>query len=102
MIIFDGLYSFISLILSMLSLYINNYMAKKDFEKFPFGKHILEPIVISIKSLIIAIMCLYSLIGAIQDSSHGGNTVEFGLALIYSIVSVIGCGSDLFYMKNKG
>ena len=101
MIIFDGLYSFISVILSMLSLYINNYMAKRDFEKFPFGKHILEPIVISIKSLIIAIMCLYSLVGAIKTIASGGNNLEISLVLIYSIVSVIGCGAISFYMKIK-
>ena len=101
MIIFDGLYSFISLILSMLSLYINNYMAKRDFDKFPFGKHILEPIVISIKSLIIAIMCLYSLIDAIKTIVSGGNSVSLGLAIIYSIVSVVGCGVISFYMKIK-
>lgn len=101
MIIFDGLYSFISVMLSMLSLYINNYMAKRDFEKFPFGKHILEPIVISIKSLIIAIMCLYSLIGAIKTIVAGGNNLEFGLAIIYSVVSVIGCGAISLYMKLK-
>ena len=101
MIIFDGLYSFISVILSMLSLYINNYMAKRDFEKFPFGKHILEPIVISIKSLIIIIMCLYSLMQAIAIILSGGNNLEISLVLIYSIVSVIGCGAISFYMKIK-
>ena len=82
MIIFDGLYSFISVILSMISLYINKYMAKRDFEKFPFGKHILEPIVISIKSLIIAIMCLYSLIEAVKTIASGGNSLEFGFLTI--------------------
>lgn len=101
MIIFDGLYSFISVILSMISLYINKYMAKRDFEKFPFGKHILEPIVISIKSLIIAIMCLYSLIEAVKTIASGGNSLEFGLALIYSIVSVVGCVGISYYMKVK-
>ena len=76
-------------------------MAKRDFEKFPFGKHILEPIVISIKSLIIAIMCSYSLIEAIKTLMNGGNSLEFGLALIYSIVSVLGCGIISFYMKEQ-
>ena len=76
-------------------------MAKRDFEKFPFGKHILEPIVISIKSLIIAIMCLYSLVGAIKTILTGGNNLEFGLAIIYSIISVIGCGAISLYMKVK-
>ena len=102
MIIFDGLYSFISLALTMLSLYINNFMAKKELYKYPFGKYILEPLVISLKSLIIGGMCLYSLIGAIQDIVNGGNSVEYGSALIYSIVSVVGCGGVYIFMKEKG
>ena len=102
MIIFDGLYSFISLALTMLSLYINNFIAKKELDKYPFGKYILEPLVISLKSLIIGGMCLYSLIGAIQDIVNGGNSVEYGSALIYSIVSVIGCGGVYIFMKKKG
>lgn len=101
MIIFDGLYSFVSLILSMLSLFISNYIAKKDVDKFPFGKHILEPLVIAIKSLMISLMCLYSLVGAIKALTNGGNSVEYGLALIYSIISVAGCGVISWYMKNK-
>ena len=102
MIIFDGIYSFISLALTMLSLYINNFIAKNKLDKYPFGKYILEPLVISFKSRIIGGMCLYSLIGAIQDVVHGGNTVEYGSALIYSIVSVIGCGGVYIFMKKKG
>ncbi len=101
MIIFDGLYSFLSLILAMLSLFINNYIAKTDADKFPFGKHILEPMIIAIKSLVITIMCFYSLAGAVKALFNGGNTVEYGLAIIYSIASVIGCGAISWYMKNK-
>ena len=102
MIIFDGLYSFISLILSMASLFINNFIAKKDTEKFPFGKAILEPLVISIKSLIILMMCILSLKGALSTIASGGNHVEFGLALVYSVVSVIGCGIITWYMMKQG
>ena len=102
MIIFDGLYSFISLALTMLSLYINNFMAKKELDKYPFGKYIFEPLVISLKSLIIGGMCLYSLIGAIQDIVNGWKSVEYGSALIYSIVSVVGCGGVYIFMKKKG
>lgn len=101
MIIFDGLYSFVSLILSLISIYINNYMKKRDFEKFPFGKHILEPMVIALKSLTIAGMCLFSLLGAIKTIALGGNSVEFGFAIIYSVVSVAGCGFISYYMKVK-
>lgn len=102
MIIFDGLYSFVSLILSMVTIYINKYMSRKDREKFPFGKHILEPMIISLKSLIIGGMCIYSLLGAAKDIVRGGNSVEYGLAIIYSIVSVLGCGTVYLFMKKKG
>ena len=101
MIIFDGIYSFVSLILSMGSLFINNYIAKKDYERFPFGKSILEPLIISVKSLIILLMCLYSLRDALKVIASGGNTVQYDLALIYSIVSVVGCGIITRFMIIK-
>ena len=101
-IIFDGLYSFISVILSMASLFISNYIARKDNDKFPFGKSILEPLIISIKSLIILLMCLYSLRNAIISIANGGNTVQYGFAMIYSIISVVGCGIITTYMIVKG
>ena len=86
----------------MISLFINNYMAKKDLDKFPFGKHILEPLVISVKSLIIGGMCVISMSGAVKDIISGGNSIEYGAALIYSVVSVAGCGIIYLYMNNKG
>lgn len=102
MIIFDGLYSFVSLILSMMTIYINNYMSRKDIERFPFGKHILEPMIISLKALIIGGMCFYSLVEAVKNVILGGSSVEYGLAIIYSIVSVLGSGAVYLYTKKKG
>lgn len=102
MIIFDGMYSFVSLILSLIALYISNYISKKDADKFPFGKHMLEPIVIAFKSLVIAYMCLSSFIGAIKQIVLGGNEVEYGFALVYALISVIGCGIIYFIMKRRG
>ena len=102
MIIFDGMYSFVSLILSTISLFISNYISKKDVEKFPFGKHILEPLVIALKSLVITIMCLYSLIDATKAIIYGGNSVEYGLAIVYSVVSILGCSFVYLYMKKEG
>ena len=37
-IMFDGLYSLVSLFISILAIWISNFIQKKDFEKFPFGK----------------------------------------------------------------
>ena len=46
-------------------------------------------------------MCLYTLIDAIKIVFNGGNSIEFGLAIVYSIISVVGCGLITLYMKKK-
>lgn len=90
MIVFDGLYSLISVGLSLLSLYVCNFIKINNNKEFPFGKYILEPLVISINSIVIIIMCLVSLIDAIKVLLDGGNAVSPGLAIIYSVVSTVG------------
>lgn len=102
MVLFDGMYSLVSLILSMMSLFISSYIAKKDQEKFPFGKNILEPMVISLKSFVIAAMCIYSLVDAIRTIIFGGDRMDFDFGLIYSFISVVGCSLIYKYLDKKG
>lgn len=90
MIIFDGLYSLVSVGLSLLSLYVCNFIKVNNNKEFPFGKYILEPLVISINSVVIIIMCLFSLVDAIKVLIGGGNAINPGLAIIYSVVSTVG------------
>lgn len=102
MIMFDGVYSLISLFLSILSIAICKFIAKKDKINFPFGKKVLEPMLVAFKSIVLIIMCSITLTNAIRTISTGGNPVDTGFALTYSIVSVIGCGLIYYYMRSKG
>ena len=102
MVMFDGMYSFISLILSMMSLFISNYIGKKDQKKFPFGKNILEPMVISLKSFVIGAMCVYSFVDAVRTIISGGDRMDFDFGLIYSFISVVGCVLIYKYLNKKG
>jgi len=102
MIMFDGVYSLISLFLSLFSIIICKFIAKKDKVNFPFGKKALEPIVVAFKSIVLIVMCLITLSNAIKTVLNGGNPVDTGFALTYSILSVIGCGLIYYYMKLKG
>ncbi|MDI9216259.1 MULTISPECIES: cation transporter [Clostridium] len=99
MIIFDGLYSFISVILSSASLVVCKVIEVKDNEDFPFGKYVLEPLVVSINSIILIIMCLLSLYDAINALLLGGNSVNTSSAIVYAIVSTL--GSFIFYDRIK-
>lgn len=102
MILFDGVYSLISLILSILSIFICKFINKNDKVNFPFGKKALEPIVVAFKSIVLIIMCLITLSNAIKTILNGGNAVDTGFALTYSIISVVGCALVYYYMKIKG
>lgn len=102
MILFDGMYSLGGVILSLLALMGSIYINKKDYEKYPFGKKMIEPLIVIIKSLAIFIMCIYSLTGSIKNLINGGNEVQYGYALIYALVSTLGCGIAYFFLKKKG
>ena len=99
---FDGLYSFISLFLSILALWITNYISKNDFEKFPFGKGMLEPITVAFKSIVLIIMCSTTFINAVKEVMAGGNPVDTNMALWYSIISTVGCATVYFVIDRKG
>lgn len=102
MILFDGMYSLGGVILSLLALMGSIYINKKDYEKYPFGKRMIEPLIVIIKSLAIFIMCIYSLTGSIKELIAGGNEVQYGYALIYALISTLGCGIVYFFLKKKG
>ena len=102
MILFDGMYSLGGVILSLLALMGSIYINKKDYEKYPFGKRMIEPLIVIIKSLAIFIMCIYSLTGSIKELIAGGNEVQYGYALIYALISTLGCGIVYFLLKKKG
>jgi cation diffusion facilitator family transporter len=102
MIRFDGIYSLISLLLSMMAIYICSFIAKKDKINFPFGKEMLSPIVIIIKSIVLIIMCSISLLNSLKTMVSGGNSIDTSFAIAYTIVSIIGCSVTYLYMKRAG
>ncbi|MGG5462240.1 cation diffusion facilitator family transporter [Clostridium sp. B9] len=102
MILFDGIYSLVSVILSLLALVGSIYINKIENEKYPFGKRMIEPLIIIIKSLAILLMCTYSLGGAFIDILSGGNEVQYGYALTYATISTLGCGVAYLFLKKKG
>lgn len=91
MIIFDGLYSLISLFLSVLAICITRYINKNDFEKFPFGKWVLEPITVAFNSIVLTVMCVINFVNSAKEILAGGKVVDTDLALGYSIISILGC-----------
>ncbi|QZT38036.1 cation transporter [Halosquirtibacter xylanolyticus] len=102
MIIFDGVYSFVSVILSLLSLIVANSLNKEGTsEHFPVGKAHLEPFLIVFKSLVLITTCIYSISNGIVDIMSGGHLVNPTQTITYSVISTIGCWSTLHYIRKK-
>lgn len=92
MIIFDGIYSLISVGLSLLSLWVLQQLQdKRDDVRFPFGKAHFEPMVIVFKSLMIIGVCLFSAINSFSEVISGGRFVEPGQGILFALISAMGC-----------
>lgn len=100
-IVFDGVYSLVSLLLTLLSLAASYYISKPSKSIFPFGKAVLEPIVIAIKAAVILVVVAFSLFSAVTALMTGGREVDASIATIFGVVNVIGCGYAWWFMTKK-
>lgn len=102
MILFDGVYSFISVILSMASLLVANTINEKEESKrFPLGKAHLEPFLIVMKSLVLITTCLYSISMGVIDIMDGGHLVYASDTISYATFSTLGCWVTLIYIRKR-
>lgn len=101
MILFDGLYSLIGIVLSSASLWVCKIIKEKDSRDFYFGKYILEPVVISFNSFVFIVTCSVSIISSINSLFSGGNETKVGYALLYAVVSTIACAFIYFKLNEK-
>ena len=101
-IIFDGVYSLISVGLSSLSLLVLKQVeSKKDDRRFPFGKAHFEPLLIVFKSVALIGMCLFSATIAVSDLMSGGRTISAGPAIIYALITTVGCVLITIFIQHK-
>lgn len=100
-IVFDGVYSLVSLLLTLLSLAVSRYIARPAKRQFPFGKAMLEPLVIAIKGSVILLIVSYSLYSAVEALMSGGREVDASIATIFGVVNVIGCSYAWWHIAKK-
>jgi cation diffusion facilitator family transporter len=83
-ILFDGMYSFVDVILTFGSLAVSKLVTREPSRQFQFGYWHFEPMIGAIQSAILAIACLYGIINAIQALIGGGYDVSFGYGTIWA------------------
>jgi len=99
MILFDAIYSFISVMLSIMSVYAAKTMLVRDDKNFPFGKSQLEPMVVMFKSLVIIAMCAKAFSDAFVTFTSGGRDINTISAIIYAVIGTLGCFICWHYIR---
>jgi len=100
-IVFDGVYSLVSLLLTLLSLAVSRFIERPSTRQFPFGKAVLEPVVIAVKGSVILAIVSVSLYSAVTAMFTGGREVDASIATLFGVVNVLGCGYAWWYIANK-
>lgn len=90
-ILFDSGYSLLSLVLASLSLLALQQARKPADEHYPFGRLTVEPLAVLLKGVVIALVCIVSLVSALWSLLAGGRLVTLDLALMFGVVNVTGC-----------
>jgi predicted Co/Zn/Cd cation transporter (cation efflux family) len=87
MIVFDGLYSFVSIGLSGLAVLALRFVGRGPDERFPWGREAAEPVVVILKAATLGALCIYAGIGGVFDLLSGGTKVEVGWAIVYAVIA---------------
>ncbi|MDR0281063.1 MAG: cation transporter [Paucimonas sp.] len=98
-IVFDGVYSMVDASMSGLSLVVvrlitahtRTHMSRKLRERFTMGFWHLEPMVLALNGILLTGVAIYALINAVLSLLEGGRELEFGVALVYAVLTVTAC-----------
>ncbi len=95
-IIFDGMFSFVDVLPTIVSLLVVKLIARGTSQRFQFGYWHLEPLVGVLRDSILTVACIYAAIDAVNSLSSGGHEVEYGLAAWWAgILCAIGLAMTL-------
>src|SRR3954453_8589420 len=98
-IIFDGMYSFVDVVLTIVSLAVSKLLANQGSRRFQYGYSHLEPVVGTFGGAVLALACVYAVINAIKDLLGGGHTVDYGFGAIWAGVLCMIGSAMAYYMS---
>lgn len=90
-IIFDGMYSFVDVVPTIVSLIVVKLIARGSSHRFQYGYWHLEPLVAVLRDSILVVACIYAAVDAVSDFAGGGSEVSYAMAALWAgVLSVVG------------
>jgi len=100
-IIFDGMYSFVDVVITAVSLAVSKLLAHEGSRRFQYGYSHLEPVVGTFGGAILALACVYAIINAVKDLTSGGHDVSYGFGAIWAAILCVVGGAMALYMSRQ-
>ena len=101
MLVFDGLYSFAGVLMSMVMLIVSRFLKKEDPKRYHYGKATVEPLVLTLNYLLLLMIIAASLVTALMALFQGGRMMALEIAMLYSVVTVGLCFFMTQYLRKK-
>jgi cation diffusion facilitator family transporter len=98
-IVFDGLFSVVDLAMGLLGLWVARLVTREENRTFQYGYWHLEPMSLAFYGGMLIVLCVYGFANAVGSLMAGGQEVELGWALGYSLVMATVCFWMYFYEK---
>ncbi|MBT3182601.1 MAG: cation transporter [Deltaproteobacteria bacterium] len=102
MIIFDGIYSSICLLMDALYYYTAKTITKGSSDKFPYGRMHMEPLVIMIQSAVLILICAKAFIVSVSSLFSGVGEINNLSGMGYAAIGVVGCLFSWWYIARTG
>lgn len=87
MILLDGVYAVIGIIISFLLMRASSLAAEGPTSRYPYGREGVTPLVIGVQGFVLLATLVYAAVEAVYTIRLGGSDVEAGQALAYGVVT---------------
>ena len=101
-ILLDGLYTFVTMVMAIVSLKVIQLVKTPETKTRPFGYMVLEPFLNLIKSLGMLILLTVFLITNIQELCSGGRWISLDMTIIYIFVCLFIYAGIILMLKQCG
>jgi cation diffusion facilitator family transporter len=98
-IVFDGLFSVIDVAMGLLLLWVAGLVKREENRTFQYGYWHIEPMALAFNGGMLMLLCVYAVVNAVSSFLSGGQEVELGWAIGYSVVMATVSFGMYFYER---
>ncbi len=101
MILLDGVYAVLGLLVTWLLLMASGLAQSEPSHRYPYGRESLTPLVIGVQGFVLLATLGYAAVDAVLTIRNGGSSVDPGWAIVYSVLTTAGSVVTWLWLRSK-